>query len=190
MALFGRKNTNNEVPEDLQQYYNTGGTGIFKWMLRIVAGVIVLALLVWGGIWAAHKISNGDQTDKPQTAQNNNSDDAQKKAQQQAKAQADAKKSADEARKKAEAAAQAQQQQAQQQSQSQQPSQVATNGDSGSQPAQPQSTGNGSGSSSSATTNNSLPNTGPGETAVVLFAGATVLGAGVHMMLTRKRQLR
>jgi cytoskeletal protein RodZ len=185
MKLFGRnKSENNEVPEDLQQYYSTGGSGLVKWIVRILVGLIVLALLIWGGTWLVHKMT--DKTKTPQTTQSSSQQSeaqkrvaaqaqaAQKKAQQEAqkvaddakKLQADQQKAADDAKKaeeaKQKAALDAQKQQA-----------AAT-------PAAPAPGGSGS----------NLPNTGPGESLLAVFLGASILGAAAHTLATRRHQLR
>ena len=82
MALFGRKNKNtdnsgdNNVPVDLQQYYSSGGSGVMRWILRIVLLLVIFALLVWGGIWLFRTLTNNDEPAKT-PAQGNTSQQAQ-----------------------------------------------------------------------------------------------------------------
>lgn len=68
MALFGKKKTtDSDVPADLQQYYNNDKSGPLKWILRILALLIVLALLIWGAIWLVHKLTSKDENPKKPT---------------------------------------------------------------------------------------------------------------------------
>jgi FtsZ-interacting cell division protein ZipA len=197
MALFRRNTGNNDVPEDLQQYYSTSdGGGILKWVIRVVGGLIVLALLIWGGIWIGHKLSSKD----PATATTNSKQQAEQKKKADeaaAKAEADAKKAADEAKKKEADAAKTQQEAQQKAAQEKQQQQVA----SGSTSSNGSSTSGSSSSSSSSSTqtqsntqsttdSSALPNTGPGENLAAIFLGASVLGTVAHMLFSRKRQLR
>lgn len=179
MVLFGRnKSDNNEVPEDLQQYYSTGGSGVMKWVIRGIAGVVVLALLIWGGVALAHKLSHKTT---PTTAQSNSSQ--QTKAQQQA--QADEKK-------------------AQQETQQQQTANGSSSSSSNSNNGSSNSSSNSSSSTQTpqspsastqtqpqtATNDSNLPNTGPGQT-IGIFVGVSALAAVAHAIVTRyKRQLR
>jgi cytoskeletal protein RodZ len=71
MSLFHRNKTDTAaIPEDLQPYYSSQGTGLRRWVgpiLRALVLLIVLALLVWGGIVLVHKLTKS--SGKKSTAQ-------------------------------------------------------------------------------------------------------------------------
>lgn len=195
MALFGRKKTtdasgDNNVPVDLQQYYSSGGSGVLRWILRVVLLLVIFALLVWGGIWLFRTLTKSDEPAK-NPAQGNTSQQTQaqadaKKAQaeadaKKAQAAADAKKATDEATAKAKeaqdkAAAEAKKadEEAKKKAAAAAPAPAA--------PAPATVGGSGSGAET-------LPNAGPGEVAVAVFGAAAVLGTLGHMVFQR-RQVR
>lgn len=59
MKLFNRNNSNtSNVPADLQPYYNSQNSGWRRWVgpaLRALLLFVVLALIVWFGIWLVGK---------------------------------------------------------------------------------------------------------------------------------------
>lgn len=72
MKLFGRnKSENSDVPADLQQYYDNGGTSIGKWILRVVLFLLILGLLIWGGIWLFNTLTGGNGDDGNSSANTN-----------------------------------------------------------------------------------------------------------------------
>ncbi len=74
---FKRSNkstTTSAIPEDLQQYYSGQSTGPRRWFgfaVRILALLIIVVLIVWGGVWIVHKFSgrNDDSTKQTATSQ-------------------------------------------------------------------------------------------------------------------------
>lgn len=194
MALFGRKKSNDSaVPEDLQQYYSSGNSGIGKWILRVILFVLVLALLVWAGIWLFNKLtgSNDEAVSNPTTATQQLEEDKAKAAQDKAKADAaankkaaDAKAKADAEAKKAEearkkAAAEANQKIAEAQSQADGAAPA---------PASPAPAAPGA-ATPPPTAATALPNTGPSSAALAgIFAGVSVVGAFLHSLYARRRQ--
>jgi cytoskeletal protein RodZ len=201
MALFRRKTTTtdtsdgNSVPVDLQQYYSSGGSGVMKWIVRIVLFLLILAALVWGGIWLFNKLTNKTpEVNNPTSA--TSQQEAQKKT---ADAQAEAKKKTDEAAAKAKAAqdkAAADAKKAQEEANKKiaEAQQQANGGTATPTPAPapaatptPAPTAGGSGAGTGST---ALPNTGPEiGLAAGLFAVVTVIGAAAHSLFMR-RQVR
>lgn len=184
MALFGRKKSNDSaVPEDLQQYYSSGNSGMGKWILRIVLFVLVLALLIWAGIWLFNKLTGSDDpaVSNPTSATQQLEEDKAKAAQDKAKADAEAAKKATDAKAKAaeevkkaeearkKAAAEANQKIAEAQKKANEAAPAA--------PAAP-----------APATAGSLPNAGP-STAVLtgIFAGVSAVGAFLHALYLRRR---
>lgn len=199
MALFRRNQTtttdtaDNSVPVDLQQYYSSGSSGIFKWILRIVLFLAVLALLVWAGIWLFNKLTKDDAPVNNPTAVTSQTETQKKQAaadQKTSQAQADAKKAADAAAAKAKAAqekAAADAKKAQEEANKKiAEAQREANGGTATAPAT--TTPAPAAKTPAPTTSIALPNTGPETTlAAMLFGIAAVLGTVFHSLVLRRR---
>jgi cytoskeletal protein RodZ len=182
---FGKSKQNSDVPADLQQYYNTGGSGVGKLILRIVAFVLIMALIIWGGIWLFDKLTGGNDSE---TASNNTNqqEESQKASEDRAKADAEAKKAADEAAKKAaEARKKAEEEARKQEAANQTPPAGSTTSPSTSTTQDLPVGGSGGGEPSVPAAE--LPNSGPGETLVALFVGTVGICALLHSVYTRRR---
>lgn len=75
MKLFKRSNSASQaIPEDLQPYYASQNSGMAKWLGPVLRGlllIVVLALLIWAGIWLFHKLTKSGtaKTSSNQTSQ-------------------------------------------------------------------------------------------------------------------------
>lgn len=180
MALFGRKKSNDSaVPEDLQQYYSTGRPSIGRWILRGLLFVVVLALLVWAGIWLFNRLTGGgdEAVSNPTTATQQLEEDKAKAARDKAKADAEAnKKIADANAKAAEEAKKAEE------------ARKKAAAEANQKIAEAQKKADQAAPAPAPTTATTLPNSGPDSATLAgIFAGVSVVGAFLHSLYTRRR---
>jgi cytoskeletal protein RodZ len=75
MKLFNRQNKQSSVPPELQPYYEASPSsakrGWVFWALRILALVIIVALIVWGALWGWHRLNTHTGTTPPAKSQVN-----------------------------------------------------------------------------------------------------------------------
>jgi cytoskeletal protein RodZ len=78
MALLRRNASENTIPEDLKPYYEGRNSAWRRWVGPVLRGLLLLvliALIVWGGIWGIGKLVHRGSSNDGSTASNSSQTD-------------------------------------------------------------------------------------------------------------------